>query len=354
MRRPGLALLATIACSMASTMGAVVAHGKESPPVDPANIALGHTVVFGSIEVRWPDQPAMVRLGNSAEKIVQVQSLEKVKQQRASIYDPAAVIRPRVGEEKTFVLDLLAGDYVLTCLYHKNLLGSQPDGYCYPLDVAFTAAAGQVTYIGKIVARMPAKMLSLTVGIDVVDDRAAAEERLAAKYGPALSAAATRLADSGRSPARLPGIAMTAFPRLAAAMDQPERSSVDFDPRIGAFMARFVVEGSSLEQWTMVVDTFETPRSVNPPTVDEWWQGFRASGDSECPSEWTVLAQSPDSVTFERRAPQCGSLGPEQSIYRTLYGPDAVYMVVCTQKVAFDEQNRRDCLSLVESARVEK
>ena len=343
---PLLGLLAA-----AITTWGLPALPADRPPPDPANIALGHGIVFGSIEVLWPDQPAMLRYGNSAEKVVQVHAVEKIAQKRAYVTEPDAVIRPRVGENKSFVLDLLVGRYAVTCLYFKDVVGAQPTGYCYPIDAEFTVAPGEITYVGKIVARMPPRIMSLDVDVTVVDDRTAAETKLAPKYGGVFAAATTRLA----SPPARPDLLMfesSDFPRLGQALADKARVTREADDGAGTSNSRFLVQGPAFEQWEVLVEIVETPRLGNPPTITEWFENFRTQGDTHCTGEWQVLGQGPNDIYFERRTAECAPFPAEHALHRTLYGRNGVWMVICAQRPVLDEQTRRECSALLESAKL--
>lgn len=320
------------------------------PPVDPSRIEPGHGVVFGSIEVQWPDQPKLIKLGNSSEKIVEIHRLDKVQEGRTSV--PAVVVRPRVGGNELFVRDLVAGRYVVTCLYHKDVITSRPTGYCYPVGVDFLVESGKVTYVGRVVLRLPKKMMSLQMDVAVQDDRAAAEAALADRFGTALSTAGTRLAVAA---AASEGVQLVAeeFPRLHEAMQAKDRAHTDSREHEGYQLTRFVIEGRSVDDWDIALEVLETYRLNEPPTARDWLQKYRAFSDPSCPGDWQVLAESDESVLFERTSPECPPHAAQQALHRTIYGRTGVWSLICTQKGALDEATRRECRALLESATIQ-
>lgn len=358
MRNPGRLAGRMLALLMVVTPMAAAAAAREAPAVDLANLPPGQGFVFGSIEVQWPDQPALAKIGNSPEKVVEAYRIDAPPEGRAEQgglfvrqEKPAFAVRPRVGEDKAFAQSLPAGHYLFTCLYHKDIVFGGPIGECYPVLSDFVVTPGKATYVGRIVLRMPAGMMSVHIDVSVNDDRAAAEARLAPKYGAALAAAETRLADWAGAREAL-RIEPAVFPRLAERIGQKEWTHAE-EHHAGVTDVRTVIAGRSVDDWDIAFEMLQSERLNLPVTPQEWLKVYRASSDARCPGTWDVLAETRDSVLFQRRTGDCPPFRAQEALYRMMYGHANGCLLICTQMGTFDEATRQDCRALLESARIE-
>lgn len=342
-RMPAMALVLMLAPL------AAVAAAREERVVDLANLPPGQGFVFGSIDVQWPDQPALAKMGNAAEKTVEVYRIDDPKAGPGG--KAALVVRPRVGEDKAFAQALTAGHYLVTCLYYKDVMFGGPTGSCYPVQADFIVTPGKATYVGRIVLRMPSGVMSLHVDVSVLDDRAAAEARLTPKYGNALAAADTRLAAWAGADEAL-RLSYEAFPRLGAAFGKPEWTREEEDRKVGLHVVRTVVAGRTVDDWDIAFEILTMPRLGQPATPQEWLRTYREFRDPKCPSAWDVLAESQDSALFQRRSPECPPHRAQEALYRMLYGQSGAWLMICTEMGAFDDQTRAECRALLESARI--
>jgi hypothetical protein len=322
---------------------------KEELPVDISSIAPGHGVVMGSVLVTWPNTPAMAKM-NVKEKIIEIQRLDATEKHKVLTEQPVR-LRADLDKEKFFLLDLKAGGYLFTCLYLEDVLLRQPIGYCYPIGTRFDVAEGKVTYLGRLSLVMPSKLMSLQLVVTVEDRRQEAIDALTARYGAGVADATTALAHAPARPDRL-AFSPTPFPRLAENFDRKEM--VNFQEKPGRYtLTRFVAQGRNKDDWDIAFEVMDSPRIVEPPTVAEWLTRFRTEGDQNCPGgEWEILAQTDNDLTFERRTRACPPHVAQHALYRVLYGPQNVFMLICTQKGVFDTQTRAECLATLQTAEI--
>lgn len=337
-------LLACVAaCGVAS------AGPRDDPPVDLAKLPPGHGAVFFTLDVQWPEQPAIAK-ANVAEKVVEIYSLQKL-QDRKHVQKPDLTLFPKVGTPKTVLRTLPAGRYEVTCLYLRDLMFIRPLGYCYPLEIVFDVVDGEVRYVGRLVLTMPKEAMSTRMKVQVVDDRPGAIAALDPVHGERLAAAGSRLAIPVRLAEHIE-FATEVFPRFDAALQDPARVHREQRKDIGLVIVRFVIQGRDAMDWDVAFEMLQSHRADEPETPAAWLQRYRSITDPICPSEWQVLAEATDSVTFERRSPDCPPHVAQQAVHRMIYGPAGAWQLICTQKGSFDPQTLQECRAFLESAQV--
>lgn len=144
-----------------------------------------------------------------------------------------------------------------------------------------------------------------------------------------------------------------AYPPLARAMapaDGTEPTVFTQDRAPVYVLTRVVVEGASAQDWSESLDITDTRRRDAPRTVARWYEEFRATGETSCPSEWTVLAEDKASMTFERVSGDCPPHVAQHALYRVLYGRSEVFTLVATRKGSMDEATREAWLKVLGSA----
>jgi hypothetical protein len=239
---------------------------------------------------------------------------------------------------------------MITCVYHADILVSQPSGYCYPVQAQFSVVEGELTYIGNVVIRMPPSIMSLKLDVEIVDQRELALAGLTEKYGEALAAGTSRLATGPRDREELV-FPTEQFPRLAAAMQRPEM--IHSESKADAYeLVRYAIAGNSKDDWEIALEVMVMPRISQPRTPTAWLKEYRDISGQTCPGEWTILEKTGESMTFERRTPDCPPYVAQQAIYRLLYGQDLVFVLICTQEGGFDEQTRKECQATLAGASI--
>jgi hypothetical protein len=118
-------------------------------------------------------------------------------------------------------------------------------------------------------------------------------------------------------------------------------------------LTRIVVDGSSADEWAEALEIMNTMRHDAPRKLAAWYDAFRAKGDAACESEWTVLAQTPASMTFERRSGDCPPHGEQHALYRVIYGKRQIFTLIATRKPGMDEATRGAWIGVLESAELQ-
>lgn len=118
-------------------------------------------------------------------------------------------------------------------------------------------------------------------------------------------------------------------------------------------LTRFVIEGESAVDWIEAFEVLDTLRKNSPKTLEGWYEQFREQGEQNCPGgEWHVIAQSDNSLTFERRTSECEPFAGQHALYRVLYGKKEIFTLIATRKGAMDEATRSAWLDVLESAAI--
>ncbi len=290
---------------------------RDDPPIDLAKLQPGYGAFFVTLDVQWPEQPGLAKM-NVPEKVVEIYSLQKL-QDTKHVQKPDLRFFTKVGTPKTILRALPAGRYEVTCLYLRDVMFMRPVGYCYPLEIVFDVSEGQVTYIGRLVLTMPKGAMTTQMKVQVVDDRATAMAALDPVHGERLALAETRLAIPAKGNEGIE-FALSACPRLEAAVQDKTRVYTEEHPEIGLTLMRFVIAGRDVMDWDVAFEVLQTRRVDEPATPSAWLERYRSMTDPVCPSEWQVLAETPQSVTFERRSPDCPPHVAQHGLQRVLYG----------------------------------
>lgn len=117
-------------------------------------------------------------------------------------------------------------------------------------------------------------------------------------------------------------------------------------------LTRFVVDGTSADEWKTAFEVMNTLRKNEPKSPHQWYERFMKAGEESCPSEWTVISESSTSLTFERRSPACPPHEAQIALYRVLYGKREVFALIATTKGEMTTEERAAWLRLLESAKV--
>lgn len=117
-------------------------------------------------------------------------------------------------------------------------------------------------------------------------------------------------------------------------------------------LTRFVIEGSSTEQWTEALELLNTQRKNEPKNVKAWYDRFKAQGDEHCRSDWKILSESRKALLFERRSDDCPSFAAQHTLYHVLYGKSEVFVFIATRIGEMDTATREGWLGILQSAEI--
>lgn len=116
-------------------------------------------------------------------------------------------------------------------------------------------------------------------------------------------------------------------------------------------LQRFVIEGKSATDWTDALEVLNTMRKAEPKTPAGWYERLQKQGAS-CPSNWTLIAQAKDSITFQRDSAACSTQPAQTGLYRVLYGRQQVFTLIFTSKAPVSQEKRQQVLAMLESAAI--
>jgi hypothetical protein len=119
-------------------------------------------------------------------------------------------------------------------------------------------------------------------------------------------------------------------------------------------LTRFVIEGSSTEQWTEAMELLNTQRKDEPKNVKAWYDRFKSEGDEHCQSDWQILSESKKALMFERRSGNCPPFAAQHSLYHVLYGKSEVFVFIATRTGEMDAATREGWLGILQSAEIKR
>ena len=117
-------------------------------------------------------------------------------------------------------------------------------------------------------------------------------------------------------------------------------------------LMRFVVDGSSTEDWTEALEVINTQRKNEPKNARAWYGRFKEHAEETCASDWEVIKESKKTLMFERRAAECPPFEAQQALYCVLYGKRDVFVLIATRKNEMDTATREGWLKLLHSAEI--
>ena len=118
-------------------------------------------------------------------------------------------------------------------------------------------------------------------------------------------------------------------------------------------LQRFAVEGESADDWIEAFEVLNTSPRKEPKTPAKWYENFRKHGDSSCASEWEVITENVDGLTFKRTSPACPPHAAQTALYRVLYGRDNVFTLIATRKESMPADTEAAYLKVLASAKFE-
>jgi hypothetical protein len=142
-----------------------------------------------------------------------------------------------------------------------------------------------------------------------------------------------------------------AFQQLVEALGAGQRQEAMYveDKTPVYVLQRFVIDGKSARDWTEALEVLITMRKAEPPTPAKWYARFQAQG-AQCPSQWTMIAQDKQSITFQRGSQACDPHPAQTGLYRVVYGKEQVFAMISTHKGALSKQKRAQILAMLATA----
>jgi len=117
------------------------------------------------------------------------------------------------------------------------------------------------------------------------------------------------------------------------------------------FLTRFVIEGTSADEWTQALEILQFSKKGQPKTASLWYDAFKTNGEQHCPGGvWTVLQQDDASVLYERTTADCDGNPPQRSLNRVLYGKKKAFVLIFTSAEELVSADREAWVSVLANA----
>ncbi len=121
----------------------------------------------------------------------------------------------------------------------------------------------------------------------------------------------------------------------------------------GVVITRFVMEGSSEDEWTEALEVLEIPHESFPPTAPKAFEQLKASRSQACRStQYEVLEQSKKSMLWVGRAADCQTSPNQHAINRLIYeDSQLIYLLIFTVAGEMDAAKRDEWIKLLAEAK---
>jgi hypothetical protein len=144
------------------------------------------------------------------------------------------------------------------------------------------------------------------------------------------------------------------YPPLQQVLDSGDTKMVDFNGRNPARLVDLIaVKGKSATNWTEALEIISIVRPTNVTDVQDWQAHLQAEALSRCPATFAPLAQDNQSVTFERRSPNCAAERTSFGLYRLVAGKRSWFQLSVLVKGELDATARKQWLELLASAHLD-
>lgn len=144
------------------------------------------------------------------------------------------------------------------------------------------------------------------------------------------------------------------YPPLKAAMDSGNQDIFLFDASNPRYLInRIAVSGQSATRWTEALEIIARTPAREVKTPADWMAELRAKADPKCGYDAKILAQDDNSITFERRVPDCEGERAPIAIYRIVGSKKSLFMLAVLEKDEPGEDARKQWLTLLASAHLE-
>jgi hypothetical protein len=121
-------------------------------------------------------------------------------------------------------------------------------------------------------------------------------------------------------------------------------------------ITRFVLEGSSADEWTEALEVLQYPKKSSPPTSSDMFEQLKALRSRECSSTtYEMFEQTKESMLWESRSTGCHAPFPDQhAITRLIYGKSQVTTLIFTIAGKMQPETRDEWTKLLAQAKSSK
>jgi hypothetical protein len=99
------------------------------------------------------------------------------------------------------------------------------------------------------------------------------------------------------------------------------------------FVARFVLQGNTIDDWTEAFEVINAMKVNYPKTPKEFVDNMIENRKKACSTvDLSIIDQAADSILYEITSKQCPPFPDEQSLNRVLYGNINVFILIYTNR----------------------
>jgi hypothetical protein len=144
------------------------------------------------------------------------------------------------------------------------------------------------------------------------------------------------------------------YPSLKAVFDNDRDEMIAYDNSNPKYVIdRIAIQGKSATDWTEAFDIVVRTPSKKIATAEDWLAEIKAKVGKSCASEFSIIAQDTNSLTFSRRSTDCGPDKVQFALYRIVKGERNLFMLNAINRGDMENQKRQQWLALLASARLE-
>ena len=141
---------------------------------------------------------------------------------------------------------------------------------------------------------------------------------------------------------------------LKDVLDSGRDDMILFNAKDPAYVTDLIViRGKSVRNWTEALIIIARSPSPKARTAADWLAELKLQSEAECASQFSIIAQDANSITFERSSQGCRPGYPADAIYRIVQGKKGLFLLGAMSKDGFTPDSRGAWLALLGSAKLD-
>lgn len=145
------------------------------------------------------------------------------------------------------------------------------------------------------------------------------------------------------------------YPPLQQVLDRGAAEMVDFNNSNPQRLVDLIaVRGSSAQNWTEALEIVSIVRPGGIADAKDWMARLQNAAQARCPAQFSILAQDAQSITFERRSPNCPAERSSLGLYRLVTGKRSWFQLSVLVRGELEEADRQQWLALLASAHLDR
>lgn len=143
-------------------------------------------------------------------------------------------------------------------------------------------------------------------------------------------------------------------PPLKAVVDGGDGAMIAYNDSNPKYVTDVIaVRGKSAQDWTEALVIIARLSDRRVKLAADWVTELRREADRRCANTVAVIAESADTVTFERRSTGCPANYPRHGLYRVVAGQRSLFLLAVLSHQPLVDPGRDEWLRLLESAHLE-